>query len=796
MSHNNGAYVTSAGLSADQGSSPVNQEKKVHGQAVFPWLDENEQAEGCDVLVPAAGVPVSILPQTAIAPEQREMVHEWGFRNGYCELSDADGTVLRLSDKAYTSDGQAPTMQQSILHGSLRAEHISILSDKGHAVDQSYINTGGGEDTISISAGEWNRPAAFLALENFTEYGNGNTRGIGLLNSSLHAVSAENKQIVIEAETCGIAGAHSPGATSVATGSGDDRIAVSAWQRAMHDASLHAGAGNDDVRLYAEGPTVVSGSAVHLGQGDDFLLIQSGCAYRDAASSGRGLVHNSVLMTGIGDDTVKIAFAGSPDEAGFGAMLQSSHVVMGSGSDLLMIEASTGGGLADSTISLEDYATHAGNKTVILSSRGHSPLAGAEDSSLVARSAVTLGNGSDRVAVEMDGIPGTAVAQSRMAMGEGNDTLSISAASGKAVEDSQLYLDGGDDVIVIKSESEALSTSSLFCGDGDDLVTLESASRNTAYKSAIELGDGDDILHILGNVYGGSVSTGTGDDLLKIDYSRESYAALYNSTVTIGQGEDTLSVQSSQAGAVYNSSISVDDALVAGSKTITISSESELNFALKASSIELGDGDDSIYIEGSSQGAVHGSQIRTGNGDDVVEIQGDITSSGGSDGPLIHLGSGNDVLRLRGGSVSGPKNASFLGGDNDELDFSKGMLGDVLSLDQSFADSYFDGSNAMSGLGFEALNLDFHNQTSDLLDLDTLLGKIRGPGINSYSEYKSLIITGDTDHSRDHVSLGDTAQLKGSDITIQGFDNQTFAWFTADEGTSQQFEVFIATGMY
>lgn len=785
--------------------------------SVSPFL--RTQQETAELLQAHDGLPDA--PSTISEPV--ELVSEWGFRNGLCELGDTDN-VVKLTDKQEALDTLFPILGSAIMTGGLGNDNIAITANYHcHAVRDSIIDMGGGSDTIAItSGGAWlkDSPVASASTPStYSTYSYDHTGreagyGFGMVDSSLFATGSGGSHITINARVCGVMGAASEDATSITTGDGDDEIAIKADHRAMHDASIYSGDGNDLVVLTARYDTIVHGSAIHLGAGNDTLQIRHSEKFfwDEAYTHEKYMLDQSVVLTGTGNDLIDISH-GNNDSGEYAGLVHDSYFLLGSGNDTLSLNASTGGGMYASEVLLENYDEDAGNKTLLMRST--------HTDTLLESSVISLGNGNDSIDLyqyyfQKDySTPGT-VLDSWIATGEGNDTIRITLEEFETqhhyvVANSSINSGSGNDEIYISSSSDVLYNASIEAGLGNDLLWVASHGRNNhtaALDSTISMGEGDDTLIMQGWVSNTTISTGDGaDHISMVSYGQEnpwSYTGLVsNSSILLGGGSDTIDISSEVVG-VADSTIKCDETGTdtVGSKAINVSSES---YAFQNSTVELESGNDSLWLSGtnsalvnstidtggghdymniSAESAIAGSTIQMGEGDDTLHIVG---NSG--ENSNVDLGDGDDLFILKDGELE--FNFTLDGGDNRELDFSSGKLGDILSLTNNNLSSFLDNDNGNQISGFEALHVDFKNE-EDSLVLDDLLARISGSNCNG-GRFDSIIITGD--YSSDSIKM-DNAQLNVSGVALEKSSYYgTFDWYTAYEGTDQQIEIYVATGM-
>ena len=106
-----------------------------------------------------------------------------GFRNGYLTLTDANGTILNISDNVTPSNVHLHTVQDSFIHGHATAnDEINITSATHHAVYGSLITTGGstpgpaqdGQNKVTIGADRWQEAPSYDTIEEYASV-NGHT---------------------------------------------------------------------------------------------------------------------------------------------------------------------------------------------------------------------------------------------------------------------------------------------------------------------------------------------------------------------------------------------------------------------------------------------------------------------------------------------------------------------------------------------------------------------------------------------------------------------------------------------
>ena len=256
------------------------------------------------------------------------------------------------------------------------------------------------------------------------------------------------------------------------------------------------------------------------------------------------------------------------------------------------------------------------------------------------------------------------------------------------------------------------------------------------------------------------VNLGSGNDFLKIycGSANGSYTEIADSYILTGEGNDTFAVKYYDQ---YQGTV----------------------IALDNVYVDMGAGNDQVSIESH----VLNSDIYGGTGNDTVAIEGNVLSS------KLLLGTGNDVLRLSGAADG--TGSTFDGGSHNAINYSLGRVGDILSLDQDW-NSYLQDGASVTVRNFESLHLDFVDGARDSLSLDDLLGGMDDGALRNCN-FSTLILTGDAGAGRvyDSVYLGDDVTLRGSNLGVEGMEGQTFNWYTANAGTADQMEVYIATGM-
>ncbi|WP_204319027.1 hypothetical protein [Pelistega ratti] len=256
-------------------------------------------------------------------------------------------------------------------------------------------------------------------------------------------------------------------------------------------------------------------------------------------------------------------------------------------------------------------------------------------------STIDTGKGNDVVKVK-----GAQIAQTRLYLGEGNDTYELGGSFGatKEINNTHIFAESGDDTIKIGGHLNGF----LYTGSGSDTVTVGGIANGD-----IDLGSGQTMPNTYLATYqdgsdrslGNDNNTDLATDTNTLTINGEGILAGTGHTSAIygGAGNDNVIIE--------KGSYVGDMDLANGDNKVTI--KDNLGIAADGGTIKTGDGNDQITIEGN---VVGNSKIETGSGDDTVTVGGNFNGT-------FNGGEGNDTLNV-GGDFSG----TFNGGEgNDTL---------------------------------------------------------------------------------------------------------------------------------
>lgn len=498
--------------------------------ALYPedwWLEEKSALQVLSSSAPALpesydAVRTSISPQAA----GTVLTSTDGFRYGYYTCTDPNGTTINLSDTVTPEGVPLHTMQGSVIEGHSTADDsFSISSDYHHAMVDSILITGGGWNNIEIKNVQ-NPYVQYYTDEEFEVLAGVNGRGFGLLNSSILATESKGVSIDIDVDVCAVYGAHSPGATSIATGRGDDTISIYSLGRGIQNASIHTGDGNDWIQIESW-DTVVLNSAIHLGDGDDSLYIGA------ATGKNYGYISDSTILTGKGNDVIGFYHTEPYSKDYFTYFMDNSYIILGEGNDTISSRLRSGiegGGINNSSIFLEDYTGNAGDKTITLIHGESAYVAALHDHNVLNTSEINLGNGNDSITIASRTSAGTAtIIDSYIITGEGNDTLDVTVAYNLQPSSTATF-------------GSALDNTFVNMGGGNDLVNIT----GDVLRSDLYGGAGNDVININGAVTSSTISLGTGNDVLRLSATPGSAAPTPGSTGATLDGGSNITLNYAQ----------------------------------------------------------------------------------------------------------------------------------------------------------------------------------------------------------------------------------------------------------
>lgn len=418
---------------------------------------------------------------------------------------------------------------------------------------------------------------------------------------------------------------------------------------------------------------------IDTGAGNDTLSVAASGATTDTIRGvcGEALDH-AIINMGEDDDILVMVIDNSGSGNAWG--MDTARILMGTGDDSVSIAVTAGDGEADGIYAL---AEDPDRPAVLDLGEGNNTL------SISAASAAGYANG---------------IAFAAVSAGAGADDVSIAAhGSGQTIGAiySSILLGAGSDTLFISAEEEA--DSNLALGLFDSRIELASAAGDATRITISTTANGEwaQAAAIAGQT-GSSVVTGAGDDTIILSavgnnngfaYGTSTFAVSSSPLVTIdtGAGNDSLSVSANGYMAYGLSGTAIG--MGTGDDTVDIAVNAHgnytQNYGATSSAIDLGEGNDRFAIAvqsdiGGAYGASSTSITHSGHGNASVSIS---AVSGGQEAMGFSYGSittddGNDSIFIEAAGISGscggvyfPKIA--VGAGNDTVSIRAGSVGSV-----------------------------------------------------------------------------------------------------------------------
>jgi hypothetical protein len=394
---------------------------------------------------------------------------------------------------------------------------------------------------------------------------------------------------------------------TVEGGAGNDTISTLTELVSLKSSLLNTGDGNDLVTLVEAGINSVSmdTATVNLGAGDDRLIMVRGTGTVDGGSGAdvlqlKGASANflfkssglsKLLIQDVTDGRTSLTVSNVEQFQFDDKSLTSSEALAQLGQTALPTLLNTS-------------KTHSGETLTgyINGSAGHDIYEGASTSlSLagIARAFVTdaLGNSEIRASAQGSDWSLTGVLNSSFRLGDGNQTMAVEVVGNgytRGIAGTSIEMGAGASLTEISLSTG--STADNRRQTGIESSSFKAGAGNDVLKVSVEdLTPGDStenyLRGITGNLGGLGVDMGAGDDqvLIRIQHVEERDASgLDDTTLLMGDGNDTLSIESSNTG-IFNARL------------------------------ETGAGNDSVAIAGDRYG-VRYSNLLTGAGNDTISI--------------------------------------------------------------------------------------------------------------------------------------------------------------------------------
>jgi len=541
-------------------------------------------------------------------------------------------------------------------------------------VDSYTVTTGAGNDRINIDASASAANPLAVGIQFSTlDSGSGND------SINIHANTRNNLQIDP---------AYGAISSTITTGTGDDYLSIGAFStglasleaiglkggstRADESRSVvDTGSGNDTINISANANGVnnnrwnwgnpqiaeeavaigVDSYTIRSGDGSDNISINASASASNPLAVG---IQYSTLDSGSGADNVSI-WADSRDnvrvDPAYGAL--SSIITTGTGDDYLSIGASATGLASLEAIGLKGGTTRADqSRSVVDTGSGNDTINISANANGVNNNRLNWWSpqiADEGVAIGVDSYT--------IRTGSGDDSFSVSASASAAtplaigMRDSQLITHTGNDQIDVSAQTSntrrvdpaiGLQVTKIDSGEGNDYLYINTSAVGQGELQSIGLDGGEFYTQYLNS----EISTGNGDDQVRINTSSSgqsqgwwwglsgdaSSKSIQSYQINLGDGNNLLQVNTYARGETA-SSISLSDTYVtAGSGDDIVELSSWIDSAqaqgaslvLVDSSIDLGEGNNSITLSGTTLN----SWIRAGDGWDTLTNlfirQGDI----------------------------------------------------------------------------------------------------------------------------------------------------------------------------
>lgn len=556
----------------------------------------------------------------------------------------------------------------------------------------------------------------------------------------------------------------------VVGGAGNDRL-IGGGQSGD---TAFGGDGNDTISAVSEGYGGAGNDSIDAvdvadgGSGNDQLFATADNARLYGGSGSNG-------MLAIGDN---VTFVGGDDANSIQARGTGATITTGAGGDFA-------GAVSGATIDVGE-----GNNSINIT--GYNGLS-IYDSDQGSR--ITAGSGNDQLSIFYIQTGGR-VARETINLGDGNNTISLSASTG----DYNVTTGSGNDSVTLvtgtatidlgngNNELTNFSTDrvSVSAGSGDDTYTLlngrdisisDSGGNNLFRLNRdgynLNIGGGNNRFDFNGarEVGGNNITTGDGNDTFTLSYS----SITAGSTNFINAGDGTNSLLASFASSAFQvTSGSGNDAITTGDGNDSIFSGGG------ADSISTNFGDDSIF-SGAGNDTIDGGfgndQLFGDSGNDsLVGFWGDDTLNGGEGADTMSGGVGNDTYFIDsvGDVINDDQGVSNI---VSSIDFTLGTAMGNLTLADGLAINATGNDMANALTGNAANNMLSGGLGSDTLDgglgNDTLLG---GIGSDNYA------FTGN--YGQDTI------------IDSDGQGSITIAGVTLGGGTTPNVAAYVATNQW
>ena len=683
-------------VDASHGNNEVFYHNGVTGDASFgnPW-------DGMQEAVGFSGSLITHEGKDTVTIESAKGVNwpdwsDWSFgvKDGTVDTGAGDDVVnveARLSrEDNYDSAGYAIGMSSSTVKAGAgdNSVTVSAIGDGGmvNAVGMevnSLVEAGAGDDSIRI------------VVKSLGDY----SMTDGLAELSKVDAGDGNNLITVESYAGKGGAAYGMIRSDIVSGSGNDIISVSAGigdtirggnytVEGLIASSVDSGAGDDVISVTATGGmgTVATGmesrSSVNSGTGNDNITI----AATVASGTAYGLNKTSVVDGGVGNDTITIT-ATAPGGTAIG-VAGGSVVDGGAGDDLIKINAAT------AAVSSSTVIGGTGSDTIIL---GDAAIRGGGN---VSNSTIALGGNTAGVdTTDTDNnfltVNGN-VANTKIYGTDGKDVISVTAATGNALDlDTKILTGAGDDDIkIVGTTGAGVNYSTVNAGDGSDKITITGGSGiGVSTYGVVVAGAGSDTVTINGSVTNYStISLGANATGVDSSDTSNNYAtitgSLDNSAVYGTAGKDFIDIdRMGNAGSGGTGTVDTG----AGDDSITVHGNVYRN-----SQIIAGTGSDTVYVGGVLSGStvalggnatapdsvdtadnfltvvgtLDGSRVYGAAGKDVLDL-GSLGTIGAGGNNIVNTGAGDDSITVHGGVY---RNSQIIAGTGSDTVRVEGVL--------------------------------------------------------------------------------------------------------------------------
>ncbi|WP_188116381.1 beta strand repeat-containing protein, partial [Campylobacter concisus] len=578
------------------------------------------------------------------------------------------------------------------------------------AYANSRINLGAGDDALNIKGGTFSKVGIDLGSGNNTvtiEGSFGDADNNSFNNTYITNWQSGNDTVTIKS-----------GATvknaEIGVHNGEDIVTLEKDATLEHSRVI-MGDGNDKLNING---TVTRESHINLDNGEDTLNVSEGAKISDSDiqtdDSGNGYkdtvnIANKVTLENWAD----IQAGGGNDEitAGDNLTLSNHSGIHGDWGN--NGSAGTGSDDGDDIIKVGKNLTMSGG-SIISGGGGKDEITIGENANISGNSTIDGGAGNDKISMTN----GTKITDSKILMGNGENTLNITRDSSKEGSDITLdsaIIQGGADKDIVNISNTTKGSvadpkvklendTSINLGDGDNEVTVDGSvllgkiENGTPTKKIIMTGSGKDNITLQNgagieervietgegadqvNVYDGAylnfakIETGKGDDVVRFEHLTRnplqgySYSAATDTKINMGDGDDSLLLTGMGNSGNYTGENRRPD--------------------FQLVKIDMGDnGIKRVQING---GNVEATDIKTGSGNDLVQIQDDSLMEGRNS---IYTGAGEDKVEIRGSKLNGTtatvKTDINTGADTDRVVINNSTLTHAV-VDTDKGDDFVD----------------------------------------------------------------------------------------------------------